>query len=93
MAYNANDFITPRHTYFSNIRKIRENESEYRDPKAREKIAELNEQKEKFVQQIPDKLADFYLKLLEDPLLKKGTTRLRLKNLIRFLTKVEKYLN
>lgn len=93
MAYNSNLFITNNHTnYIDQIRKNRDLASKGRDPKAREKINELNKQKEDFILITPEKLLNFYEQLKEDPLLKTPKSQLMLKNLALHLDKVSKYV-
>lgn len=93
MAYYAKALATKPENSFSTkrIHEIRDVESEVRNPRSREMIAQLNEQKKEVILKTPEKLQELQKQLEADPLAETKKTQLMIKNLQRHLNTVYSY--
>ncbi len=73
------------------IRRIRDTESQIRNPKSREMINQLNQQKQEIIFKTPEKLYELLKQLEADPLMESNKTLLMVRNLQRHLDKVYGY--
>lgn len=94
MAYYAKALATnsSQSSDFTNeIRRIRDAESQVRNPKSREMIKQLNYQKQEIILKTPEKLYELLNQLEVDPLMESNKTLLMMRNLQRHLDRVYGY--
>lgn len=94
MAYYAKALATnsSQSSDFTNeVRRIRDAESQVRNPKSREMIKQLNQQKQEVIQKTSEKLSELQKQLELDPLMEEPKTQLMVRNLQRHLDKAYGY--
>lgn len=93
MAYYTKALATKPENSFSTkrIHEIRDVESTVRNPRSREMISQLNEQKKEVILKTPEKLRELKVQLEADPLAELKKTQLMIKNMQRHLDKVYGY--
>ncbi|MCI8344905.1 MAG: hypothetical protein HFJ42_02880 [Clostridia bacterium] len=77
--------------FTNEIRRIRDNESQVRNPEARKMIKMLMQQKQEIILKTSEKLSALQKQLEADPLMEDQKTQLMVKNLQRHLDKAYSY--